>query len=178
MRFQALVLENSQQAGDIFGFDVRGAGLLPVRISIDNRSGGAVRIIPRQTFLVDAESQAWPLLTSAQALARLGRAGIQTQTPVHAPAVGGLEDLTGFALDLLAGMAFSLHPDVSPGVLASRNLVEKIQHNPAVPPRQVASGVLFFPGWEEARGVRSLRLCYAQGDRLKFLALPLKSSSP
>lgn len=177
VRFQAVALEDGKQALEFFGFDVRGAGLLPVLVSIANHGGGVVRLVPRQSFLVDAESQAWPLLTSAQALARLGRAGVQP-TPAHAPTALELEALSGFALDLTAGQDFSEDGAAPPGRRASQHIAAKTPQNPAIPPGRVASGVLFFPGREEAQGARRLRLCYAQGDSLKFLVLPLRMTAP
>lgn len=168
--FQAQALEDGAQAAAALGFDAPGAGLLPVRISIDNQGGGPVRIVPRQTFLIDAGGDAWPLLTSTQALARLERAAV----PARAPAPGELETFTAFALDLVAGPAFSANPAAArAGERASRSPAEKSLRNPAIQAGQVASGVLFFPGGGESRGARGLRLCYEQGASLKFLMLPL-----
>jgi len=175
-RFQAQALEQSGPAASAFGFDIRAAGLLPLRISIDNH-GGALKIIPRQTFLIDVDGQAWPLLTSDQAFERLGGVGSQAQDAAHPPSA---QALTGFALDVLAGSAFAAEaaaparPEHSP----SQTFARKTQRNPKIAAGQAASGVLFFPGREEAHGVRSLRLCYEQDGRLKYLLLPLKAAPP
>jgi len=178
-RFQALAFENGPQAATAFGFDVRAAGLLPLRVSIDNRGGG-LRVVPRQTFLVDRDGQAWPLLTSGQASERLGRAGIQPQGVPRVPVAKGLDVLTGFALDMLVGPAFASDAEASarPETPAGAAFAEKNQRNPSVRSGQAASGVLFFPGQEEAHGARALRLCYEQDGRLKFLTLPLKPFPP
>ena len=58
-------------AKEAFGFDIRGAGVLPVRFVLDNQSDGNIEIRGDQTFLIDAENQAWPLLTYDQAYRRV-----------------------------------------------------------------------------------------------------------
>ena len=54
-----------------FGFDARGAGLLPVMVVVDNQSAEDVRILGSQTFLIDAREQVWPLLSTEQANQRV-----------------------------------------------------------------------------------------------------------
>lgn len=44
-------------AREAFGFDIKGAGLLPVQVVMDNRSGGEVEVIADQTFLVDSNNR-------------------------------------------------------------------------------------------------------------------------
>jgi hypothetical protein len=57
--------------GIAFGFNIRKAGLLPVRFVIDNQAQARVSVYSAQTFLLDCEGQAWPLLTSEQAYDRV-----------------------------------------------------------------------------------------------------------
>jgi len=180
VRFQAQAFEDPRQAAQAFGIDLRGAGLLPVRISISNHGSGAVKVVPRQTFLIDLDGQAWPLLTAGQASSRLGAVAAMpapTPTPTLAPTPAALDALTGFALDMLAGPAFVGEAEgyTPPGKGIGQDLADQVLRNPSVPAGQVASGVLFFPGREEAHGARGLRLCYAQGGNLKFLVLPLQA---
>jgi hypothetical protein len=177
-RFQALAYMNRQQSEAAFGLNIRGIGLLPLRISIDNRGGAALKIIPRQTFLIDLEGQAWPLLTSDQAFSRLERAGIKNQNVPKLPALDDLESLTGFALDVTTSAGFSANAYTQSETRIGKKLHEKNLRNPKVAAGKVASGVLFFPGWEEAESARSLRLCFEQDGRLKFLTLPLKPTPP
>lgn len=174
-RFQAQAFVNPQQATAAFGFDIRGAGVLPLRVSIDNRSGVGLKIIPRQTFLIDLDGQAWPLLTADQASSRLERAGSAVQS-AQAPKPDDLDAFTGFALAINTGPGFS--SNAQPESRASQGLTAKPPRNPNIPPGAVASGLLFFPGREEAQTARGLRLCYEQGGRLKLLTLPLKASPP
>ncbi len=138
-----------------------------------------MKIIPRQTFLIDLDGQAWPLLTSDQASSRLADSA-PTHDPYPAPAPVALDALTGFALDMVVGPAFSGNAEdyARPGKGESQNFAGRTLRNPGIPAEQVASGVLFFPGRGEAHGARGLRLCYEQGGRLKFLTLPLKAPVP
>ena len=180
VRFQARAFADGRVAAASFGFDAAAAGLLPVRVSLANRGGETLKIMPRLTFLVDWDGRAWPLLTAEQAAGRLGRAGIQAPAPVRAAGRDGLDALTGFALDMVEGAAFAAAAEASakPDGRAARNFAAKTQRNPGVAPGRVASGVLFFPGQAEARGARALRLGYEQGGRVKFLLLPLDAAAP
>jgi hypothetical protein len=173
VRFQAQAIVDHTEAAAAFGFDIRGAGLLPLRIRIANPAGGAIKIIPLQTFLIDAESQAWPLLTSLEASERLIRAGIQAHSPPHSPQQEDLGALTGFALNLVAGLEAAKIDKAVSQTFAGKNRL-----NQSIPPGQTGFGVMLFPGLEEARGVRALRLAYEQNGHEKFLMLPLKPSAP
>jgi hypothetical protein len=172
-RFQALAYANREQSEAAFGLDLRGAGLLPLRISIDNRGGAALKLIPRQTFLIDLKGQAWPLLTSSQTFDRLERAGIQGPSAPKLPELDDLESHTGFALNMVASARFAANDQAQADTRIGKTLQEKRLRNPEVPAGKVASGVLFFPGREEAEGAQRLRLCLEQEGRLKFLTLPL-----
>ena len=177
-RFSTLAYENGQQAGSAFGFDIRSAGLLPVRIVIENQSGGPMRVIPRQTFLIDLDGQAWPLLTSDQAFDRLGSAGFLVHGASRIPPLDDLDAFTGFALDMASDPASTADNAARSEKRVSQNLAEKKLRNQRIAPGEAASGILFFPGRDEARSARSLRLCYEQEGRIKILALTLKTSPP
>jgi len=45
-----------------FGFDIRGARLLPVQVVIDNTGSHDLQVVPDQTFLVDDQGNMWNLL--------------------------------------------------------------------------------------------------------------------
>lgn len=165
--FQALAYADPKQA---FGFDIRSAGLLPVRVSINNPSAATLKLLPAQTFLIDAEGQAWPLLTTGQAFARLQQANAVAFGAPRLPAPDSLDALTGFALDLSVADSPS---DAAPESHIGQSLSAQDLRNPKIPPGQAASGLLFFPGQDEAKAIRALRLCYALDDRTKCLNLPL-----
>ena len=176
-RWQALAYLNQPSSGGIFGFDIRGAGLLPVLVSIDNRGGGTLKIMPRQTFLINSDGQAWSLLTTDQVLSRLDAANgthageLALSMPTH------LETITGFALNATHSLGFSNLADAyaRPESDLGRDLRERNLRNPLIPAGEAASALLYFPGREEAKSVRELRLCYEQNKELKFLMLPLKT---
>lgn len=57
-----------------FGFDVRGAGLLPVQISLTNASGRTLEIVSNQTFLIDATGRYWNIIPNRVAVERVDKA--------------------------------------------------------------------------------------------------------
>ena len=180
IRFQALAYLNHQQSEIEFGFDILNTGLLPVQLSVDNRSGTVVKIIPRQTFLVDSEGPAWPLLAIEQLIERLQREGIHQYNPPSMPTLDKLDSLTGFALDVTVSSNFQVvtNTQARPRAGLVKSMKERNFHNPKIPAGEVASGVLFFPAREEAKSANRLRLCFEQDGRVKFLNLPLKASPP
>ena len=179
LRFQAMAYDDPVLAGSAFGFDIRAAGLLPVRFTLQNRSVGTVKVIPRQTFLIDQDGQAWPLLTSEQASNRLGRGADMTPTVSEKHVLESTDSFTAFALDLVAGSALSAEsrPLQHKDNHVSQRFSGKGLRNPGVLAGQSASALLFFPGSQEIHGVRGLRIGYEQAGRLAFLTLPLKYSA-
>jgi len=185
-----------EQAEQALGFDARGAGLLPVRFVIDNGSGDVVRLRPEQTFLLDNQGNAWPLLTSEQAYKRV-RAHVGAGETISG---AGESTLLGGAAGAVAGLAI--------GVLTGRNVAETVGKGAVVggsagaisggagryseldreiradleqkglrlqrvPPGELAYGYLFFPGKEEAQSARSLRLSLEVGGQSRVVELPL-----
>ena len=51
-----------KKAEEAFGFDVRGAGFLPVQVIFDNEGTHLLKIVPEQTFLEDGKGNLWPIL--------------------------------------------------------------------------------------------------------------------
>lgn len=183
-------------AKQAFGFDIRGAGLLPIRFVIDNPTPYEVQVIPEQTFLLDAEGQAWPLLSAEQASSRVSdhvELGETARGAVRPAALlGAAGALAGFAIavlsgnDLGKGAAKGAAVGASAGAIfggASRHqeLEPEIEHdlarqslrNRKVGPGELAYGYLFFPGREEAQTTRALRLGLDIGGRSEIVELPL-----
>ena len=52
-----------KKAEEAFGFNIRGAGMLPVQVVFDNMGPHTLKIHPGQTFLEDADGNLWPILT-------------------------------------------------------------------------------------------------------------------
>jgi len=61
---------NAKEAKEVFGFDVRGAGMLPVQVVFDNQGLHPLEINAVQTFLEDSEANLWPVLASKTAYER------------------------------------------------------------------------------------------------------------
>ncbi|CAL1239298.1 hypothetical protein [Candidatus Methylocalor cossyra] len=172
VRLSASAQHDRQRAAELFGFDIRGAGLLPVHLSIHNQSHQAVRINPAQTFLIE-RGLAWPLLTADQARRRLAAVG----APFGLPG--------GFAIGLVAEPSGPTPPeqwlertalglgvrDGDKAPLAGRP-VERLD------PGQTARGYLFFPGQGEAQSADALRLALEIAGVTRIAHLPLAFPVP
>ena len=58
-------------AQNAFGFDIKKAGLLPVQVVMDNKSGNEVQVVLDQTFLVDNNNRYWNLIPNYAAVDRV-----------------------------------------------------------------------------------------------------------
>ncbi|BCR05474.1 lipoprotein [Desulfuromonas versatilis] len=172
---------DKKAAKQAFGFDIRGAGLLPVQIVIDNAGKHALEIVPSQTFLIDAQGNYWNLLDSRTAYSRVesssefGTIGKGAGKGATLGAAGGA--LIGAAIGILAGenVGDAAMKGAAAGVAGgaiigganaasseetgrqiSRDLANKQLENRAIQPGTLARGFLFFPG--EAPSAVQLRL--------------------
>lgn len=170
--------ELAQQA---FGFDIRGAGMLPVQVVFDNRGPHSLQIRPDQTFLEDSQGNLWPILDSQTAYERTTRYA-QTRQIFKEGAYGGfLGAAAGAIIGLAVGIVSGEHVGSSMGRGAAiggaagatiggakgyasddarrrimDDLHQKSLENRAIGPQALGYGFLFFPG--EARSARKLRL--------------------
>ena len=62
-----------KEAEEAFGFDVRGAGFLPIQVVFENNGPHLFRINPQQTFLEDGAGNLWPILSDQAAYERATR---------------------------------------------------------------------------------------------------------
>lgn len=172
---------DKQEAKKIFGFDIRAAGLLPVQVVVDNSSAEDIRIVPAQTFLIDAEGNMWNLLDSRIAYERLEKStefsrivkgsgkggmfgaaggaligaaiGILTGDNVGSAALAG-GALGGAGGATLGGIGGATDEDV--GRQISRDLANRSLQNENIGAGLLGHGFLFFPG--EASSAKTLRL--------------------
>lgn len=176
---------DSAIAKQAFGFDIRGAGLLPVRLAIDNRSRNVIQVDPRQTFLIDRRGMAWPLLTGEQAYRRVLEAtSLAERTGNAGPSAllgAATGTLTGFAIGFLlhggfaGGAQGALLEHAAGGAVVGaitggsrdtapleerirRDLASQSLRNQRLQAGALAQGYLFFPGKDEAVSADSLRL--------------------
>jgi hypothetical protein len=63
--------DDKGEAEAVFGFDIRGSGVLPVQVIFDNKGVHPIEIVSKQTFLVDVDNNLWPILDSGLAYDRI-----------------------------------------------------------------------------------------------------------
>ena len=168
-------------AKEAFGFDIRGAGLLPVQVVIDNNGPQRFEIVAEQTFLVDASGAYWNLLDRKTTYQR-----VESSSEYATIVKGGAEKgMWGAAAGALAGAAIGVLSGHNVGEAAgmgaaagaaagaiyggaeagssdeagrqiARDLANKDLENRIIEPGNLGRGFLFFPG--EAPSARQLRL--------------------
>jgi len=170
-----------QATKEAFGFDIRGAGMLPVQVVLDNQGPHPLEIDVTQTFLEDEEGNLWPILDREIAYERATKYS-QTQQIFKEGAYGGFLGATAGAL---IGAAVGIVTGENVGKAAGKgaavgaaagatlggvkgytsddarkaivnDLNRKSLENKPVEPKTLAYGFLFFPG--EARTAKQLRL--------------------
>ncbi len=198
----ARVYLDPSAAKQALGFDARGAGLVPVQVTIDNQGKEEMWIDPSQTFLIDQSGQAWPLLTSEEAYNRIkGHVDVaETAKGTLKPAalLGAAGALVGFAVGVVTGedvgestgkgavigatagaLAGGAGAYATVGERIKNDLAQRQLHNQTIEPGLLAHGFLFFPGKaEEIKSVSSLRLALRIGGELKVVTIPLNTASP
>ncbi|HBG04118.1 MAG: hypothetical protein A2075_16795 [Geobacteraceae bacterium GWC2_58_44] len=188
-----------KSAEKAFGFDIKGAGLLPVMLVLDNKSGHNLEIVAAQSFLVDDSGNYWPVVPNNTAFDRLDKStqlasffGRGAGKGAVLGAVAG--GLLGTALGIVSGrsVAESLGKGAALGAAGgaviggtqegssrereysiSDDLRDKGLEGRVIPDQYLANGFLFFPG--EATSARELRLQWRERDtgQLHKLTLPL-----
>lgn len=173
---------DKKQAEDAFGFDIRSAGLLPVQIVMDNRSGQGVEVVSGQTFLVDGSNRYWKILSNSEAVERVekateagaiaGGAGKGAAWGAAAGAILGLAlgvvsgrnvgesvvkgGVLGGAGGAVIGGANKAGDDRQREYKIADNVRDKGMEGKVMASDNLASGFIFFPG--EAESVKDLRL--------------------
>lgn len=177
----AQAFSDTDSAQEAFGFDIRGAGMLPVQMVFDNQGRQSVEINPGQTFLEDHQGNLWPVLTDKFAYERAtkyaqnnemfkegaykGFLGAAAGTIIGA-AIGIVsgEDVARTAGEgavigaaagsVLGGAAGYTSNDARASII--RDLEDKSLENQPIEPGNLAHGIIFFPG--EAESAKQLRL--------------------
>lgn len=189
---------DSVETTEAFGFDILGAGMLPVQIVFDHQGEHPLEINSGQTFLEDNKGNLWQLLEREMAYKRATKYA-QTKQIFKKGAYTGLlgaaaGTLIGAAVGIVTGedVAASAGKGAAVGAAAgatlggaegyasqdarreiTRDLQSKTMQNKAVQPKSLAHGFLFFPG--EAEKVTKLRLQLKETDTGKVhnLVMPL-----
>jgi hypothetical protein len=187
-----------KNAREAFGFDIRGAGMLPVQVIFDNQGPHSLKIIPEQTFLQDEQGNLWPVLQDQMAYERATRysqtknifkegayAGFlgATAGAIIGAAVGivtgqgvgsalGKGAAVGAAAGATLGGAKGYASDEAPRAIIN-DLNQKSLENRPIKPASLAFGFIFFPG--EAPSAKLLRLQLQEVDtgKVYLIQFPL-----
>jgi len=187
-------------AEETFGFDIRGAGVLPVQVAMDNKSGQGVEVVAGQTFLIDGNSRYWKVLTNREAVERVEKA---TQTGAIGKGAGkgaalgaAAGALLGLAIGVVSGRGVGTSA-VKGGVLggaggaviggASKagddrereykiadDVREKGIEGKIMASDTLASGFIFFPGEAETALELRLQVRFRNTGRVQTLNLKFK----
>ena len=178
---------DTKETSEAFGFDILGAGMLPVQVVFDHQGSQPIEIIGNQTFLEDSEGNLWPILSSNTAYERATKYA-QTKQIFKEGAYGGFlgaaaGSLIGAAIGIVTGqnVAEAAGKGAALGAAAGAtvggvkgygsndarrdiisDLKEKSLENTPVKPKGLAYGFLFFPG--EAKSAKQLRLQIRETD--------------
>jgi hypothetical protein len=183
----AQAYSDKKEAADAFGFDIIGAGLMPVRVIFDNKGKHPIDIVAKQTFLVDADSNLWPVLEERMAYDRIQK---KTEFGKVAPeagkygALGGIAGgVIGAAIGIVSGhnvadaamkgAALGAAGGITGGGLKGMSdtdvqaqirsdLEKRSLERRSVMPGEIAQGFIFFPG--ESKKAVELRLQIREAD--------------
>ncbi len=173
---------DSNKAKEAFGFDVRGAGMLPVQVVFDNQGPYSLKINPQQTFLEDEAGNLWPILAEQTAYERVTKYAQTKQIFKEGAYHGFLGATAGAIIGAAIGIVSGENVAVAAGKGATvgattgatlggikgfassdearraiiNDLNQKSLENKAVNSKSIAYGLLFFPG--EAPSAKQLRM--------------------
>ncbi len=185
-----------KKAEGAFGFDVRGAGFLPVQVIFDNEGTHSLQIVPGQTFLEDDTGNLWPILDDKTAYDRATKYA-QTKEIFKGGAYSGFLGaaagaILGAAIGIVAGrgvgeavgkgaalggaagatiggaQGYTSSDEARRTIMADLNR-KSLENKPIS--RGLAFGFLFFPG--EAKSARQLRLQVMETDTRRVYVLSL-----
>jgi hypothetical protein len=189
---------DTAKADETFGFDIRGAGLLPVQVVMDNQGGQGIEILTNQTFLVDENNRYWKILSTRESVDRVEKASASGaigsgagKGAMYGAAAG---TILGLALGIVSGRnagisavkggviggaggavigGASKADDRSQEIKIAADIREKALEGKIIPSGSLASGFIFFPG--EATSAKSLRLQvrFTSSGAQQVLMLPL-----
>ena len=179
---------SKDDAEKAFGFDIKGAGLLPVQMVLDNKSGRSLELVPGQTFLVDNENRYWNVVPTHVAVDRLDKSTELASFFGGGAGKGALLGATGGAIlgaaigivsghnvggalgkgAAIGGAGGAVIGGVSEGTSGERqyritdDIRAKGLEGKVIPKDSLANGFIFFPG--EAASARELRLQYREKE--------------
>lgn len=196
LRISAIAFDDPVRAQQAFGFDAKKAGLLPIQLTFVNDSPDTVMVNPSQTFLVDRNNKAWPILSLEKTYQRTSGHVDVGETAKGAAKPSLLMGAAGAVAGLAVGIATGKNVGEAMGTGAvigaaggailggakgyatsgekiRDDLAAKTLQNEAILSQQIAYGVLFFPGIEgdEADGAKELRLSITTGNTPRIVKI-------
>ena len=172
---------DSPLAKAAFGFDIHGAGMLPIQVVFDNQGSNQLEMNSSQTFLEDAEGNLWPVLSSKIAYERATKYAETNQMFKKGAYKGALGAVAGAVIGAAIGIATDDGVAASAGKGAAvgaaagatiggaealgsgdarRNIIDDLHdrslQNGFIEPKSISHGLIFFPG--EAKSALKLRL--------------------
>jgi hypothetical protein len=181
-----------------FGFDIKGAGVLPVQVVMSNQGGKGLEIVSAQTFLVNDENRYFPVIPNFTAVDRIEKStqfasffGSGTGKGALLGAAGGA--ILGAALGIVSGKSVgealgrgaavgaaggAIIGGVKEGTSGERerSIIDDIRNKglegKTIPSDSIASGFLFFPA--EADTARELRMQLRERETGKVHSVTLK----
>jgi len=193
----AKAFDSKKDAESAFGFDILGAGVLPVQVVFDNKGKHPIEIIPDRTYLVDTNNDLWPVLDSRLAYDRIEKKTALGEVAPKGAKYGALAGLAGgiigAAIGIVSGGRIGEAAMRGAAVGAAGGLViggaqgmdnsearhairEDLQtrslQNRNIKPNEIAYGFIFFPG--ESKRTKELRLSVKEIDTGTIYPLNLR----
>ena len=178
--------DDQKEAEAAFGFDIR-PEILPVQVIFDNKGSHPLEIVSEQTFLIDIDNNAWPVMDAKMAYDRIAKKTELGEVAPNAVKYGALGavagGIIGAAIGIVggqpvgdaamkgaaAGAATGAVMGGSQGMSdtdVQRQIREDLRNRSlerrAVAPQEIAYGFIFFPG--EAKKPQELRLRLREAD--------------
>jgi hypothetical protein len=189
---------DNAQAWEAFGFDIRGAGMLPIQVIFDNQGTSHLEVNAQEALLEDSEGNLWPILNQTLAHERATKFAKTNETFK----AGAYKGFLGAAAGAVIGAAIGIvtGEDVLSSVgkgaavggatgatiggiegygddqarrYITNDLRSKSLVNKAIKPGTLAHGVLFFPGEAKSASRLRIQLIEKESGKVHFLVFNL-----
>ena len=196
----AMAFDNKEEANSAFGFDILGAGVLPVQVIFDNKGPHSLEVVPSQTFLYDGTSNVWPILDQNVAYYRIAQktemGRVLPEGGKYGALAGAAGGIIGAAIGIVSGenvgsaalkgaalgAAGGFVAGGAQGLTGeadrvhsriSEDLRSRSLETRPVNPHELAHGFIFFPGEAKKPKLLQLQLKATDTGEIYTLKLPL-----
>lgn len=189
--------DDPKEAKGAFGFDIIGAGVLPVQVIFDNKGAHHLEIISERTYLIDEKENLWPVIDAELAYDRIAKktelgeiAPESTKSGLLAGTAGAIigaaigivtghnvgdAAMKGAAVGAAAGITMGGSRGLSENSAERKigeDLRKRVLERKPIPPEEISHGFIFFPG--EAKKAGELRLSIREADTGRRYTLIMK----